>query len=75
MVFGGTSVAAPLIAGLYGVNGKTVNYGQDPYNHRGYIYGVTGGSNGSCGGTYLCTGVAGYDGPTGLGTPYTPGAF
>jgi len=36
---------------------------------------VTSGSNGSCGGSYLCTGVAGYDGPTGNGTPNGSGAF
>src|SRR5206468_5449845 len=27
------------------------------------------GSNGSCGGTYLCTAGVGYDGPTGIGSP------
>ena len=31
MVFGGTSVAAPLIGGVYGVNGGSVNFGQNPY--------------------------------------------
>jgi hypothetical protein len=31
--------------------------------------------SGSCGGTYLCTGVSGYDGPTGNGTPNGTGAF
>jgi hypothetical protein len=36
---------------------------------------VTSGSNGSCGGTYLCTAGAGFDGPTGLGTPIGTGAF
>ena len=36
---------------------------------------VTSGSNGSCSGSYLCTGKAGYDGPTGLGTPNGTGAF
>ena len=36
---------------------------------------VTSGSNGSCSGSYLCTAVAGYDGPTGLGTPRGIGAF
>jgi hypothetical protein len=42
---------------------------------------VTSGSNGRCvkgkstAGKYLCTGVAGYDGPTGLGTPNGVGAF
>ena len=33
------------------------------------------GSNGSCGGSYLCTAKAGYDGPTGLGTPHHATAF
>ena len=36
---------------------------------------MTSGSNGICGGSYLCTGRAGYDGPTGLGTPNTAAAF
>ena len=67
MVFGGTSVAAPLIAGVYAISG-----GVDlntTYSRPGGFNDVTSGSNGSCGGTYLCTGVPGYDGPTGLGTP------
>ena len=75
MVFGGTSVAAPLIAGAYGVNGTAVNYGSDPYNHTAALYDVTSGSNGSCGGSYLCTAGPGYDGPTGLGTPHDVTAF
>jgi subtilase family serine protease len=75
LVFGGTSVAAPLIAGVYGVNGGAVNYGSDPYNNTGALYDVTSGSNGSCGGSYLCTAKVGYDGPTGLGTPNGSTAF
>jgi subtilase family serine protease len=75
LVFGGTSVAAPLIAGVYGVNGTAVNYGSDPYNHTAALYDVTSGSNGSCGGSYLCTAGPGYDGPTGLGTPHDVTAF
>jgi subtilase family serine protease len=75
MVFGGTSVAAPLIAGVYGVNGSATTYGQDPYAHLSALYDVTSGSNGSCGGTYLCTGAVGYDGPSGLGTPNGSTAF
>jgi len=35
---------------------------------------VTGGSNGSCS-TIMCKGAAGYDGPTGVGTPKGIGAF
>jgi len=30
---------------------------------------VRSGSNGYCGGTIMCRAAAGYDGPTGLGTP------
>jgi subtilase family serine protease len=75
MVFGGTSVAAPLIAGIYGAHGGTANFGGDPYSHTTSLNDVTAGSNGSCGGTYLCTGAVGYDGPTGLGTPIGTTAF
>jgi hypothetical protein len=75
MVFGGTSAAAPLIAGIYGANGGNATYGSDPYGHATALFDVTTGSNGSCGGTYLCSGAAGYDGPTGLGTPNGSSAF
>jgi subtilase family serine protease len=73
--FGGTSVAAPLVGGIYGVNGGTVNYGQNPYQHTSALNDVTSGNNGSCGGTYFCTAGSGYDGPTGLGTPNGVAAF
>jgi subtilase family serine protease len=69
LVFGGTSVAAPLVGGVYGANGGAVNYGSNPYNRPTALYDVVSGSNGSCGGSYFCTAGAGYDGPTGLGTP------
>jgi hypothetical protein len=68
MVFGGTSVSAPLIAGVYAVSGSVVPL-STTYSKPGGFHDVTSGSNGSCGGTYLCTGMPGYDGPTGLGTP------
>lgn len=74
-VYGGTSVAAPLTAAVYGVNGGSVNYGQNPYLNKSSLFDVTSGSNGSCGGTYLCTAQPGYDGPTGLGTPNGATAF
>lgn len=54
---------------------RPVTYGSYPYSHTGSLNDVTSGSNGSCGGTYLCTGTVGYDGPTGLGTPNRTGAF
>ncbi|HEX2687860.1 MAG TPA: S53 family peptidase [Kofleriaceae bacterium] len=69
LVFGGTSVSAPLVGAVYGVNGGAVNFASDPYAHTSALFDVTSGSNGSCGGSYLCTAGVGYDGPTGLGTP------
>lgn len=75
LVFGGTSVSAPLIGGIYGLNGGHVKFAKQPYNKPDKLFDVTSGSNGSCGGSYLCTGKPGYDGPTGLGTPNGDGAF
>jgi subtilase family serine protease len=76
LVFGGTSVASPIIASVYALagNASSVGYGSYPYSHAP-LYDVLSGSNGSCGGSYLCTAAAGYDGPTGLGTPNGIGAF
>lgn len=76
MVFGGTSVAAPVIAGVYALAGNTasINYGSYSYSHTSSLFDVVSGSNGSCG-SYLCTGGAGFDGPTGNGTPNGIGAF
>jgi hypothetical protein len=75
LVFGGTSVAAPLIGAVYGVNGGAVNFGADPYANTGALFDVVAGSNGSCSPAYLCTSSDGYDGPTGLGTPNGATAF
>jgi subtilase family serine protease len=75
LVFGGTSVAAPLIAGIYGLNGGSSNYGSDPYAHPEALYDVTSGSNGTCSPLYFCRAIPGYDGPTGLGTPNGTAAF
>jgi subtilase family serine protease len=72
---GGTSLASPLIASVYALAGNSVTYGSYPYAHSGSLNDVTSGSNGSCGGSYLCTAKAGYDGPSGLGTPNGTGAF
>ena len=77
LVFGGTSVASPVIASVYALagNASTVNYGSYPYGHATSLNDVTTGANGSCGGSYLCTAGIGYDGPTGLGTPNGVGGF
>jgi hypothetical protein len=52
-----------------------VTYGSYSYSHTSSLFDVTSGSNGSCGGSYLCTGGVGYDGPTGNGTPNGTGGF
>lgn len=77
MVFGGTSVSAPIIAGVYALagNATAVTYGSYPYSHTASLFDVVGGSNGTCTTAYLCNAVGGYDGPTGLGTPNGSGAF
>jgi hypothetical protein len=65
-VVGGTSVSAPIIAGIAGRFNIT-----DPswvYAHANAFFDVTSGKNGNCG-TYQCTAGPGVDGPTGLGTP------
>jgi subtilase family serine protease len=76
-VVGGTSASAPIIASVYALagNASTVNYGSFPYSHGSALNDVTSGSNGNCGGSYLCTAGAGFDGPTGLGTPSGTGGF
>ena len=75
-VFGGTSVAAPIIGGVYGLSGNTAGTPAALlYASPGTLFDVTSGSNGRCvkgrntAGAYLCTGVVGFDGPTGNGTP------
>ena len=77
LVFGGTSVASPIIGAVYAVAGNagSITYGSFSYSHTSSLFDVVSGSNGSCGGSYLCTGRAGFDGPTGNGTPNGTGAF
>ncbi len=76
---GGTSLAAPLVASVYALHGvpagtraNALLYSQANSSN---VNDVTVGSNGSCGGSYLCTAVPGFDGPTGLGTPIGMSAF
>jgi subtilase family serine protease len=78
LVFGGTSASAPIIASVYALAGAPAagtNPASFPYAHTANLNDVTSGSNGSCSPTYLCRAGAGYDGPTGLGTPATAAAF
>ncbi|MDJ0344291.1 putative Ig domain-containing protein [Streptomyces sp. H10-C2] len=76
-VYGGTSASAPIVASVYALAGTPASgtYPSSyPYAHASSLNDVTSGANGSCG-NYLCTAQAGYDGPTGLGTPNGTAAF
>ena len=76
LVFGGTSVSSPIIAAVYGLAGNESSIDNNfPYAHSGSFFDVTSGSNGSCSPSQLCTARAGWDGPTGLGTPNGTGGF
>ncbi|MEV0740993.1 S53 family peptidase [Streptomyces sp. NPDC050549] len=78
--FGGTSVSAPIIAGVYALAGTPASGtypAQYPYDYAGTssLNDVTSGNNGSCTTAYFCTAETGYDGPTGWGTPEGISAF
>jgi hypothetical protein len=73
-VFGGTSLSAPLVAGMYALASSP------PTAVDGHIWyisaalnDVTAGSNApspsDCTPAYLCNALPGYDGPTGMGSP------
>jgi hypothetical protein len=79
---GGTSVGAPVIAAAYAL--ADISTGKPgtglipgtlpaayPYRSRLDFTDISAGSNGTCesGRRYLCRAAAGFDGPTGLGTP------
>jgi hypothetical protein len=84
LTIGGTSAAAPLIAGVFGLAGNAATIGPGyPYRHAGSLFDITVGNNdlikeaggATCGYDYLCVAKKGYDAPTGLGTPDGTGAF
>jgi subtilase family serine protease len=76
-VVGGTSASSPIIASVYALagNASSVTYGSFPYSHTSALNDVTSGNNGTCSPAYLCAAGAGFDGPTGLGTPNGTGGF
>jgi len=82
LVFGGTSASTQIIGAMYGLAAGAGAEQPSPaglYGGTGVVP-VTSGSDGSCGGTYLCqagTGQlsSGYAGPVGVGVPYGIGAF
>jgi len=81
---GGTSAAAPLIAGVYGLagNGNQVTT-MHLYLHTRSLFHIDIGNNAwpyetpniRCGNDYLCVATPGYNAPSGLGTPDGIGAF
>jgi IPT/TIG domain-containing protein len=80
-VWGGTSLASPVVAAEFGLAGGAhgVEFpSQTLYSHigeSGALYDVTSGHNGSCTGASSCQARAGYDGPTGVGSPVGLSAF
>jgi hypothetical protein len=66
---GGTSAAAPAAAAVYAMTGHGADQGSFAYEHPKEFSDVTSGANSTCSPSYLCTAGAGYDGPTGIGTP------
>ncbi|MFY9718935.1 MAG: S8 family serine peptidase, partial [Candidatus Cybelea sp.] len=82
----GTSVASPLIAGVYALagNASSQHGGEGLWTltrqqRKRYLHVISEGANGRCGGSYLCTAGTGqyftYSGPAGWGTPNGIGAF
>ena len=78
--------ATPLIAGVYGLasNATKQHAGKKLWTltkseRKKYLHVISEGSDGECGGRYLCTAGTGqyktYSGPGGWGTPFGIGAF
>lgn len=68
---GGTSASAPFVAGIFAATGNGgETSGAFIAAQAKKLYDVTAGNNGDCGAsTLLCNAAAGWDGPTGYGTP------
>jgi len=76
LVFGGTSASSPIIASVYALSGNTSGYPASyTWGSAAGLNDVTSGSNGTCPTAVWCTAGAGWDGPTGLGTPNGTSAF
>jgi uncharacterized protein (TIGR03382 family) len=69
-VVGGTSASSPLVAAIFAAtgNGKQTS-GSFVKDNAAKLYDVTSGTNGTCTNAILCHAGAGWDGPTGYGTP------
>lgn len=74
---GGTSLSSPLVAGVYALAGNAASTSYPAslaYANPSALHDVTSGTDGTCS-TIMCKGAAGYDGPTGVGTPNGTGGF
>ncbi len=74
--YGGTSVAAPIVAAAIALagNGADLQDASYIYAHTSALNSITSGRNGSCG-TYLCNAGSGYSAPAGNGSPNGVGAL
>ena len=78
VVYGGTGGAAAIIAATYALAGTPAagsNPASYPYAHASRLFDVVSGTNGTCSPSVLCHAGAGWDGPTGLGSPNGTAAF
>jgi hypothetical protein len=66
---GGTVVAENVVAAIFARTGHAAATASLAYQNETSFYDVTSGTNGTCTPGYLCTAGAGYDGPTGVGSP------
>lgn len=79
-VLGGTSLSAPLIAGIYALSGgePAGQHGAQPWYQAAYpLNDITAGTNAPASTDclahpYFCNAGLGYDGPTGVGSPGPP---
>jgi subtilase family serine protease len=77
LIFGGTSVASPIVASVFALanNTSSLLYGSHAYSNTGALWDIQSGTDRSGCTVYLCKAGPGYDGPTGLGTPHGLNAF
>jgi len=71
LVIGGTSASAPFVASIFAATGNGAQTsGAFISSKANKLYDVLSGNNGTCPqGALLCNAAAGWDGPTGYGTP------
>jgi len=75
-VYGGTSVASPIIASVFAMAGKTADYPASLlWANPPALFDITTGLNGTCSPSVWCTAGIGWDGPSGLGTPNGTAGF